>query len=76
MPHAWSYKKTKYKKIKAYKKSVQKEPTVKVSVNCIYTPKNFEVYISKSSVKRKAFYQLKIPKPCCTTNKTIDIDNF
>ena len=26
---AWSYKKKKHKKIKAYRKSVQKEPTVK-----------------------------------------------
>ena len=26
---AWSYKKKKYKKIKAYRKSIQKEPTVK-----------------------------------------------
>ena len=29
MSEAWSYKKKKYKKIKAYRKSVQKETTVK-----------------------------------------------
>ena len=29
---AWSYKKTKHKKVKAYRKSVYKEPTVKRSL--------------------------------------------
>ena len=70
---AWSYKKQKRKKIKAYRKSVQKEPTVK---RCLLI---LDLKLLNSRLKpiigqRKAFYGQIIPKSSCTREETIEIN--
>ena len=62
-----SYKTNKYKKIKAYKKFVQKEPTVK---RCLKARLKAIQIIGR----RKAFYRQRIPESSCVRKKTVNID--
>ena len=64
-----SYKKKKYKKIKVYRKSVQKQPAVKVSVNSRLLDHN------QITGQRKAFFRQRI-QSSCTRKKTVDIDTL
>ena len=61
----WSYKKKKHKKVKAYRKSVKKEPTVK---------RYLLILATKIIGQRKAFYRQRIPKSSCARKETVDID--
>ena len=63
---AWSYKKNKRKKIKTYRKSVQKELQLKEL--------NSTLKATKIIGQRKAFYWQKIPGSSCVRKKTADID--
>ena len=60
-------KKKKHKKIKAYRKSVKKEPTVK---RCLLILE-MKPYII---VQRKAFYRQRIPESSCANKETVDTD--
>ena len=64
---ARSYKKTKHKKITAYRKSVLKEPTVK---RCLLI---LELKGTKIIGQKKAFYRQRIPEPRCARKETVDI---
>ena len=63
---AWSYKKKKHKKVKAYRKSNEKEPAVKRSVNS-------RLKATKIIGQRKSFYRQRIPESRCATKETVDI---
>ena len=66
---AWSYKKKKHKKIKAYRKSVQKEPTVK---RCLLI---LDLKPFRPKVKGKHFIGREFQaEPSCAKKKTVDID--
>ena len=67
---AWSYKKKKHKKIKAYRKSVQKEPTIKKCLN--YS----RLQVTKIIGQGKTFYRQTIPESSCASKETVDIDIF
>ena len=64
---ARSYKKKEHKKVKSYRKSVQKEPKVKRCVNS--RPK-----ATKIISQRQAFYRQRIPESNCATKETVGID--
>ena len=64
---AWSYKKKKHKKIKTYRKSVQKEPTVK---RCLLILDLKAVYII---CQGKAFYRQRIRESSSARKETVDI---
>ena len=56
---AWSYKKKKYKKIKAYRKSLYKEPAVKMCM-LILNLKSFRLYVKgKHSIRKELQYKSK-----------------
>ena len=61
---AWSYKKNKYKKIKTYKKSVWKEPTVK---RCLLIPdlKPFRSYVKEKHPIGREFQHLAVQARNC-----------
>ena len=63
---AWSYKKKKHKKINQYKKSVYKEPTVKMCLLIL----NLKPLIGQ----KKTFYRQRISKCSCARKGTVDID--
>ena len=65
---AWSYKKKKQIKIKAYRKSLQREPTVNRCL-LILDLKSFR-FIGQ----RKAFYRERIPGSSCACKETVYID--
>ena len=67
---AWSYKKKKHKKIKAYRKSVQKEPTVK---RCLLI---LDLKDDQIIDQRKVFYRQRIPESNCARKETVDIGNL
>ena len=68
---AWSYKKNKHKKIKAYRKSVQKEPTVKRCLLILDWRK-----ATNTIGQRKAFYRQRIPYSSCAKKETVDIETL
>ena len=59
---AWSYKKKKHKKIKAYRQSVLEEPTVKTCA------------LIQIIGKRKASHRQRIPESSCARKDTVDTD--
>ena len=62
-----SYKKKKHKKIRAYRKSVQKDPTVK---RCLF----FSRIRATKIGQRNAFYWQRILESSCVRKETIEID--
>ena len=66
---AWSYKKKENKKIKAYRKSLYKEPTVN---RCLLILALKPLW---SQVKRKAFHRQSTLESSCVRKETVDIDN-
>ena len=64
---AWSYKKKKHKKIKAYNKSLQKEPTVN---RCLLI---LDLKPFRLQVKGK-FCWHRIPESSCARKETVDIE--
>ena len=64
---AWSYKKKKHKKITAYRKSVQKEPTVK-RCQLILDLKPLKIIGQRT---RKAFYGQIIAESSCARKETV-----
>ena len=65
----WSYKKKEHKMIKAYRKSLYKEPTV----NSCLLILDLKALRSQVKGKRKAFYRQRIPESSCARKKTVDI---
>ena len=61
---AWTYKKKKHKKIKAYRKSIYKEPTVN---RCL-------LILDLKPGQKKTFYRQRIPESSCAKKETVDID--
>ena len=59
--------KKKHKKIKAYRKSHQKEPTDNVSINSRHKT-------IKIIGQIKELYRQRIPESCCAKKETFDID--
>ena len=64
----WSYKKKRHKKIKAHRKSLQKEPTVNMCL-LILDLKSIQI-----EGQRKAFNRQKIPESTCGRKETVNID--
>ena len=64
----WNYEKKKYKKIKAYKNSAQKEPTDK---RCL---KMLDLKAIQIIGQMKAFYRQRTPEHRCARNEAVDID--
>ena len=62
----WSCKKMNHKKIKAYRKHVQKETIVKRSLLIL------DLKLFRSQVNRK--YSQRVPGSSCARKKTVDID--
>ena len=65
---AWSCKKQKQKKVKAYRKSIQKEDTVK---RCLLI---LDLKVSKIIGQWKAFYRHKIQESSCVRKETVGMD--
>ena len=68
---AWSYEKKKYRKIKAYRKSVSKEPTDKRCL-LILDLKPFRSYIKGKHSLCTGFWR----ESSCASNETVDIDTL
>ena len=70
---AWSYKKKKRKKIKAYRKSFSKETKVN---RCQFLGVNSRHKGIQIIGQRKAFYGQRILEPSCARKETVDIDTL
>ena len=69
---AWSYKRKKCKKIKAYRKPVQKEPTDKRCL--LILDLKPQVIRHRIIGQSKAFYRQRILEPNCARKEPVDTD--
>ena len=66
----WSHKKKKHKIVKAYRKSVQKKPTVKRRLLIL----DLKPLRSQVIKPLRSFYRQRIPESSCLRKETVDID--